>query len=110
MILAIQEAVVTFVIVFSVFTTSIWLAAKLLGDEGSFLEFGVVAVVSSFVCLVPYVGVYLAFVVYFWLLWRLMDLGFLRAAVIFSLAISIDVGALQIADSLGAAALVGIGA
>ena len=85
----------SFVLGLLVYTLSLWISAKLLGDEGKFLEFLIIAAIAAVVGLIPFFGGWISIVVFFCLLQRLMDIRLLKSIVICTLAFLLRFGLIQ---------------
>ncbi len=90
------ELLVIFLVGLAIYTASLWIAAKLIGDEGKFLEFGIIALISSLVQFIPAIGGIASLIVFFVLLSKLMDIDLFKALIITVLAFVIRLGALML--------------
>jgi len=92
----VAEFVLPFVVGLAVYSFSLWIAARILGDEGRFLEFLVISAIASVVGLIPGFGGILSLVVFFVLLSKFMDIELLKAILICAMAFVIRFGVIQL--------------
>jgi|RhiMetdeSRZDD1v2_1073273.scaffolds.fasta_scaffold3358130_1 hypothetical protein len=88
-----MEFLLVFAVGLIIYSLSLWLGAKMIGDEGKWLEFLIIAAIASAVSLIPYFGGLISILVFFILLNKLMDIDVLKGIVICALAFCFRLGA-----------------